>query len=63
LLKTVLAGIGASEAWMCVPTAEAALISVAEEAGFSEKFRVARMFLGSVAAENCLYIAESLERG
>jgi N-acetylglutamate synthase-like GNAT family acetyltransferase len=63
LLKTVVAQLRGLEAWMCAPTAEADVISVAAEAGFREEFGVARMFLGSVAAGDCVYVAESLERG
>ena len=63
LLKTVLGKLRGLEVFMCVPAAETAIIDVARKAGFQEEFRVARMFLGSVAAENCVYVAESLERG
>jgi len=31
--------------------------------GFAEEFSVSRMFLGKAAAKDCVYIAESLERG
>jgi hypothetical protein len=63
LLKTVLGKLRGLEVFMCVPAAETAITDVARKAGFQEEFRVARMFLGSVAAENCVYVAESLERG
>jgi ribosomal protein S18 acetylase RimI-like enzyme len=63
LLKTVLGKLGGLEVFMCVPVAETAITDVARRAGFREEFRVARMFLGSVVAENCVYVAESLERG
>ena len=63
LLKTALSQLHSQETWMLVPTSETALISTAEKAGFREDFRVPRMFLGSAAADNCVQIAESLERG
>jgi ribosomal protein S18 acetylase RimI-like enzyme len=63
LLKSVLGKLRALEGFMCVPAAETAIKDVAREAGFREEILVARMFLGSVAAENCVYVAESLERG
>jgi hypothetical protein len=31
--------------------------------GFREDFSVLRMFLGQSMARNCIYLAESLERG
>jgi predicted N-acetyltransferase YhbS len=63
LLKTALAKLKGLEVFMCMPAAEKALLDTAARAGFREEFRVARMFLGSAVAENCVYIAESLERG
>ena len=48
---------------MYLPAAETELLDVAFKAGFKEEFRLSRMFLGSVVAKNCVYIAESLERG
>jgi GNAT superfamily N-acetyltransferase len=63
LLKSVLRNLRGLEVYVCVPSTETALINVAAEAGFAEEFRVARMFLGSAVAQDCVYIAESLERG
>jgi len=63
LLENVLARLKGYEVWMCLPAAEIITVETALKAGFKIEFRVARMFLGSVVAENCLYVAESLERG
>jgi GNAT superfamily N-acetyltransferase len=63
LLENVLGRLSGFDVWMCVTAAESAMVETALKAGFKVEFRVARMFLGSVAAENCLYVAESLERG
>jgi GNAT superfamily N-acetyltransferase len=63
LLKSVLEKLQGLEVYLCVPSAENALINLAEKAGFTVEFRVARMFLGSAVAEDCVYVAESLERG
>jgi GNAT superfamily N-acetyltransferase len=63
LLENVLGRLRGFEVWMCAPAAETMLVETSLKAGFKVEFRVARMFLGSVVAENCLYVAESLERG
>lgn len=63
LLAEVLSKLHGSGAYMSLPVAETALLDLASKAGFQEKFRVARMFLGSVVPQDCVYIAESLERG
>jgi hypothetical protein len=33
------------------------------DAGFKESFNVVRMFFGQLVFKDCIYIAESLERG
>ena len=63
LLVEVLSKLHGSRAYMSLPVAETALLDLASKAGFEEKFRVARMFLGSVVSQDWIYIAESLERG
>jgi hypothetical protein len=63
LLKTILNGLNGLAVSMCIPKKEAALLNMLSKAGFKEDFRVARMFLGSAVAKNCIYMAESLERG
>jgi hypothetical protein len=63
LLQTILGKLNNLDLFICVPTAETALLALLSKAGFRENFRVARMFLGPAVAKNCTYIAESLERG
>jgi hypothetical protein len=48
---------------MAIPKKEIALATTLYAAGFKEDFSVARMFNGPNAARNCIYLAESLERG
>jgi len=57
---TVLEGFKVST---CVPKKDSAIVNMLSKNGFSEKFRVARMFFGSPVSEDCIYVAESLERG
>jgi GNAT superfamily N-acetyltransferase len=63
LLRTNLNGLESLDVSMCVPKKESAIISMLRENGFREKFQVLRMFLGSPIARECIYVAESLERG
>ncbi len=63
LLGAVLRGLEGKEAFMYLPASELELLRVARGAGFREEFGLVRMFLGSIALQDCLYTAESLERG
>jgi len=63
LLKNTLQRLSNLEVYACVPVKEKILLETLKAAGLEEKFRVTRMFLGSVPAESCVYVAESLERG
>ena len=63
LLQKNLNGLESLEVSMCLPKKELTIISMLRENGFREKFRVFRMFLGSPIARDCIYVAESLERG
>jgi predicted N-acetyltransferase YhbS len=63
LLAEVLSKLNGSRAYMSVPVSEKELFDLTSKAGFKEKFRVARMFLGFVVPQDWVYIAESLERG
>ena len=63
LLNTVLGKLTNLDIYLCLPKKEAALISTLFKIGFKEEFSVTRMFLGRSAAKNCIYVAESLERG
>ncbi|MEM2967863.1 MAG: GNAT family N-acetyltransferase [Candidatus Bathyarchaeia archaeon] len=63
LLKTILNSLSGLSVSVCLPKKEAKLLGLLHAAGFREKFCVVRMFLGHAVAKNCIYIAESLERG
>jgi predicted N-acetyltransferase YhbS len=63
LLKTVLAKLTGLSVFAVLPKKEIALEDMLFRVGFKEDFFVSRMFLGQTAAKNCIYLAESLERG
>jgi GNAT superfamily N-acetyltransferase len=63
LLKTILNRLKGLDISIYVPKKENALLELLTKAGFKEDFRVVRMFLGPAIAKNCIYLAESLERG
>ena len=63
LLKTVLSRLSCLEIFMCIPEKETMLLKMMYDSGFQEDFRVVSMFLGPAVAKNCIYAAESLERG
>jgi GNAT superfamily N-acetyltransferase len=63
LLESILARLNGVEVFIYIPKKETKLLEVLYKKGFIEDFRVARMFLGSIITNNCIYTAESLERG
>jgi GNAT superfamily N-acetyltransferase len=63
LLKTILSKLNGLDVSMCIPKKETVLLNMLHKAGLKEDFRVVRMFLGPAIAKNCIYTAESLERG
>lgn len=63
LLKAVLNSLDGLEVSMCIPEKQMALLGILKRHGFSEKFRVARMFHGPPFNDKCICMAESLERG
>ncbi len=63
LLKTILSKLIGFEVFMYIPRKEKALLGMLLKMGFEKDFQVVRMFLGSPIAKNCIYAAESLERG
>jgi len=63
LLKVTLNELKSREVSVCIPKKETAIISLLKEHGFNEAFSVARMLKGSVVSKDCIYLAESLERG
>jgi predicted GNAT family acetyltransferase len=63
LLKTILSRLNGLNVFMYIPKKETELLNILNKAGLKEDFRVVRMFMGSAVAKNCIYTAESLERG
>jgi hypothetical protein len=63
LLRAVLGKLEGHEISMYVPNKESTILNTLKIQGFTESFRVARMFLGSPIVEDCICMAESLERG
>ncbi len=63
LLANILHRLNGIEVFIYIPKKMAELLKMLTKAGFKENFRVVRMFLGSGVAQNCIYTAESLERG
>jgi hypothetical protein len=63
LLKGVFGKFSCKAAFATLQKKENALIDTLTTAGFKEDFSVVRMYFGPSAARNCIYLAESLERG
>lgn len=63
LLKAVLAKLTGLSVYVALPKKETALADTLSTVGFKEDFSVVRMFFGPIVAKNCIYSAESLERG
>jgi predicted N-acetyltransferase YhbS len=63
LVKTVLNKLEGFEVSFCVPEKESAILNFLTKSGISERFHVARMFFKPISLKDCIYIAESLERG
>jgi len=63
LLKALLNRLEGFEASICMPAKESRIIKFLASYGFMESFRVARMFYKPPTLKDCIYVAESLERG
>ncbi len=63
LLEAVLHRLTDAEVSLCLPKKEKSVISRLMENGFVESFPVASMFLNPGTVNDCVYVAESLERG
>jgi hypothetical protein len=48
---------------MCIPQKEKAILKMLVKSGFTENFRLARMFFVTPSIRECIFVAESLERG
>ena len=63
LVSAVLAKVGGKSVYTVVSKTDAVMLGMLSSVGFKEEFTVSRMFLGNSEAKNCIYLAESLERG
>jgi GNAT superfamily N-acetyltransferase len=63
LLKATFNEIKGFEVTLFVPEKEETLLSALAQNGFSQVFKVERMFHGSLVTNDCVMMAESLERG
>ena len=63
LVSAVLAKVGGKSVYTVVAKTDAAMLGMLSSVGFKEEFAVSRMFMGNSEAKNCIYLAESLERG
>jgi hypothetical protein len=63
LLRATFNGVKGFEVSFFVPEKEEVLFSMLVENGFSQGFKVERMFHGPLVAGDCVMLAESLERG
>lgn len=62
LLRCILGKVN-TESYVFLPKKETVLQEFLLDLGFKERFHVTSMFFGKVRAKNCIYLAESLERG
>jgi len=63
LLRSLLSRLEGYEVSMYVSSKESTILDSLKTLRFAESFRVARMFHGPPTAEDCICMAESLERG
>ncbi len=63
LLNAALNRLRSYEVSLCIHKREASILDTLTKHGFSESFRVSRMFFGPPVTKDCIYVAESLERG
>ncbi|MGQ9507337.1 MAG: hypothetical protein ACUVTB_05705 [Candidatus Bathycorpusculaceae bacterium] len=63
LIKVVLNMVEGSNLTLCLPKKELAIRKAFNELGIRESFDVVRMFFRPISLKDCIYIAESLERG
>ena len=63
LIKNTLVNLGKNTIYIYIPKKETDIINFLICSGFIKSFSVARMFQGPSLIRNCIYLAESLERG
>jgi len=63
LVAAVLSQLNGLSVYAVLPKKERDLHYIFSKSGFKEEFSICRMFNGETTAKNCIYLAESLERG
>jgi GNAT superfamily N-acetyltransferase len=63
LVSSILAKTSGRTVYTVTPKTDKVLLDLFASIGFKEEFTVKRMFNGTNLAKNCIYLAESLERG
>ena len=63
LLQSVLGRASGKSVYVVISEKEKVLFDFFSGLGFAKEFSVSRMFLGKAMGQDCIYIAESLERG
>lgn len=63
LIRNILSDLQGVYVSICLPKKHQGLIDCLSEAGFEKSYILSRMFLGPSKVQNCIYAAESLERG
>jgi predicted N-acetyltransferase YhbS len=63
LVTSALSKLNGLSVYAVLPKNETALSVLFSKFGFKEEFSVSRMFFGEKVSKNCIYLAESLERG
>lgn len=63
LLKAALENLAGKNVYLALPKKETLLVNILFSLGFKQDFDVVQMFFGPKVAKNCIYLAESLERG
>ena len=63
LVTSVLSKLNGLNVYAVLPKNDTVLSRLFSKFGFEEEFSVSRMFFGEKNSKNCIYLAESLERG
>jgi GNAT superfamily N-acetyltransferase len=63
LIRAILSKLDGKSAYVVVSKKDTLILDAFSFFGFTEQFIVSRMFHGKHLGKNCIYIAESLERG
>jgi hypothetical protein len=63
LLKSALGKLADFDVYLCIQKNQMALQAYLNSVGFREEFYLTRMFLSPKLSKNCIYVAESKERG